>query len=109
MRTVGLILMAQTSLLAGGPSAIEEAIKLYDETAYEASLRILSSAPRTTLMRSFSQERITSNSTTTRGLRLSWNKLYRWSPQVRITIYGLAGHWAASGVVFGLVRTPVRS
>lgn len=45
MKTIGLILGALAPLLAGTPADIQEAGKLYDQTAYEASLRILSSAP----------------------------------------------------------------
>lgn len=45
MKTITPILGALATLLAGTPPDIQEAGKLYDETAYEASLRILSSAP----------------------------------------------------------------
>lgn len=45
MKTIGLILGALAPLLAGTSADIQEAGKLYDETAYEASLRVLSSVP----------------------------------------------------------------
>src|SRR5690349_7885300 len=45
MKRLGLILAALTPLLAGTPTTSQEAGKLYDETSYEASLRVLLSAP----------------------------------------------------------------
>jgi tetratricopeptide (TPR) repeat protein len=45
MKTIGLILGTLAPLLAGTSPDIQEAGRLYDETAYEASLRVLSSVP----------------------------------------------------------------